>query len=67
MIPRLTLSVLFVACAVLASRGGEAQAQPQPPRIGLLSIGTDPDRPTNWEPFFEDSRCRRRSPCGPIG
>jgi putative ABC transport system substrate-binding protein len=47
---RLTLAVLFAACTVLAPR---AEAQP-PPRIGLLSIGTNPDRPTNWEPFFEE-------------
>ena len=29
-------------------------AEAQTPRVGLLSIGTDPTRPKNWEPFVEE-------------
>ncbi len=33
-----------------------AQQPPAPPRIGLLSIGTDPQRPAAWTGFFERMR-----------
>jgi putative ABC transport system substrate-binding protein len=45
------LAVLIAVWAVLATRTGVAQTSP--PRVGLLSSGTNPDRPTNWDPFFE--------------
>jgi putative tryptophan/tyrosine transport system substrate-binding protein len=33
-----------------------ARAQAFAPRVGLLSIGTDPERPVFWTPFFERMR-----------
>ncbi len=50
---RLALAILFAAGVVVVP-GGDAHAQV--PRVGLISIGTNPDRPSNWELFFEESR-----------
>src|SRR5215470_3588428 len=43
----------FIA-GVTAALAGPLVAGAQTARVGLLSIGTDPARPTNWDPFFKE-------------
>src|SRR5204862_3617970 len=50
MIRSLLMAVLLAVGAGVAPLGADAQT----PRVGLLSIGTDPARPSNWDPFVEE-------------
>ena len=45
----------MLACGLLAARNA-SRAQAKVHRVGLVSIGTDPERPVRWQPFRDAMR-----------
>ena len=56
MITRRRVVIALGASALVAPLLSLAQQSTRIPRIGLFSIGTNPDNPVNWAPFFERMR-----------